>query len=381
MWKLGQIKPGDKIQFHHVTHDVAVKLETILENTIEDIKYQRYTQKVLIMRRLKDGTEHIIDTRDINQDQLKVTYRQLGDKCILITYGNEEIDLNISFRIHHLSQLIRGKQLSGIIDLAPSGNSLMVQYDINVITHNELIDVLFKCECQLTDLPQVKSRIFHLPIAFEDSATIESIERYTRSFKKTAPWLPSNLEFVRRINGLNSKVEVQKIICSASYIILGLGDVYLGSPCAVPLDPRHRLMSSKYSPARTYTAGEIVGLGGVYMCIYAMHGSPGGYQMVGRTVPIWDQESKNKMFNKNQPWLFNCFDQIQYFQVSEDELLATHAQFRQGKMELKIEDSWFDIKAYNTFLQENKNSIDSFKDKQAYAFNAEAAFWKRDIES
>jgi urea carboxylase len=46
----------------------------------------------------------------------------------------------------------------------------------------------------------------------------------------------------------------------------GLGDVYLGAPCAVPLDPRHRLMTSKYSPARTFTAEGTVGIGGVYMC-------------------------------------------------------------------------------------------------------------------
>ena len=25
----------------------------------------------------------------------------------------------------------------------------------------------------------------------------------------------------------------------ASYMVLGLGDVYLGAPCAVPVDPRH----------------------------------------------------------------------------------------------------------------------------------------------
>lgn len=36
--------------------------------------------------------------------------------------------------------------------------------------------------------------------------------------------------------------------------VLGLGDVYLGAPCAVPVDPRHRLVTAKYNPARTFTA-------------------------------------------------------------------------------------------------------------------------------
>ena len=39
-------------------------------------------------------------------------------------------------------------------------------------------------------------------------------------------------------------------------IVIGLlfgADVYLGAPCAVPLDPRHRLVVPKYNPARTFT--------------------------------------------------------------------------------------------------------------------------------
>ena len=60
----------------------------------------------------------------------------------------------------------------------------------------------------------------------------------------------------------------------ASYLVMGLGDVYLGAPCAVPMDPRHRLVTAKYNPARTFTAEGTVGIGGAYMCIYPMD-SPG----------------------------------------------------------------------------------------------------------
>ena len=43
----------------------------------------------------------------------------------------------------------------------------------------------------------------------------------------------------------------------------------------------------KYNPARTTTPEGAVGLGGAYMCIYPME-SPGGYQLIGRTLPIWN---------------------------------------------------------------------------------------------
>jgi urea carboxylase len=103
-----------------------------------------------------------------------------------------------------------------------------------------------------------------------------------------APWCPSNIEFIRRINGLDSIDEVYRIVFEASYLVLGLGDVYLGAPVATPMDPRHRLVTTKYNPARTWTPENAVGIGGAYMCVYGMEG-PGGYQFVGRTVQMWNR--------------------------------------------------------------------------------------------
>src|SRR3546814_13515244 len=98
---------------------------------------------------------------------------------------------------------------------------------------------------------------------------------------KDAPWCPSNLEFIRRINDLPDLDEVQRTVFDASYLVMGLGDVYLGAPVATPLDPRHRLVTTKYNPARTWTEENSVGIGGAYLCVYGMEG-PGGYEFVGR---------------------------------------------------------------------------------------------------
>ena len=78
------------------------------------------------------------------------------------------------------------------------------------------------------------------------------------------------------------------IVFDASYLVMGLGDVYLGAPVATPLDPRHRLVTTKYNPARTWTPENAVGIGGAYLCVYGMEG-PGGYQFVGRTVQMWNR--------------------------------------------------------------------------------------------
>ena len=96
---------------------------------------------------------------------------------------------------------------------------------------------------------------------------------------------------------------------------MGLGDVYLGAPVATPVDPRHRLVTTKYNPARTWTPPNVVGIGGAYMCIYGMEG-PGGYQLFGRTIQVWNTYRQTDAFTDGKPWLLRFFDQIRFFPVS-----------------------------------------------------------------
>lgn len=99
-----------------------------------------------------------------------------------------------------------------------------------------------------------------------------------RSYVKTHLGAPDNIEFIRRINGLDSVEDVKRIVFDASYLVMGLGDVYLGAPVATPMDPRHRLVTTKYNPARTWTPENAVGIGGAYLCVYGMEG-PGGINL------------------------------------------------------------------------------------------------------
>src|SRR6185295_1574651 len=174
-----------------------------------------------------------------------------------------------------------------------------------------------------------------------------AIQKYMQSVRADAPWCPSNLEFIRRINGLNSIDEVKKIVFDASYLVLALGDVYLGAPVATPLDPRHRLVTTKYNPARLWTAENSVGIGGAYLCIYGMEG-PGGYQFVGRTVQIW-----NRFRFRDQPWALRFFDRIEWYPVTAAELLELRAESDAGRLGLDTAEGSFSLAEYNAFLAAN----------------------------
>ena len=238
---------------------------------------------------------------------------------------------------------------------------------------------LIQCVREKRVSSEVPTRIVHLPLSWEDPTIQQAVLKYAQLVRKDAPWCslepkPNNTKFIRRINGLDSVEDVKNSVFNASYLTLGLGDVYLGAPVATPLDPRHRLVTTKYNPARTWTPENAVGIGGAYMCIYGMEG-PGGYQLVGRTLPIWNRWNVTRDFKSDAPWLLRLFDQIRYYPVSADELLQMRADFLQGKFQLKIEETTFSLKDYNQFLHQESASINAFKTKQQAAFNAEREQW------
>jgi len=190
--------------------------------------------------------------------------------------------------------------------------------------------------------------------------------------RKNAPWCPSNIEFIRRINGLESVEQVKEILFSASYLVMGLGDVYLGAPVATPMDPRHRLVTTKYNPARTWTPENAVGIGGAYLCVYGMEG-PGGYQFVGRTLQMWNRYRQTAEFT--QPWLLRFFDQIRFYEVSAEELVKIRHDFPRGRYPLKIEETTFSLASYNALLEANADEITAAKARQQSAFDAERQRW------
>jgi urea carboxylase len=193
--------------------------------------------------------------------------------------------------------------------------------------------------------------------------------------RPNAPWCPDNIEFIRRINGLDSVADVRRTIFDASYLVLGLGDVYLGAPVATPTDPRHRLVTTKYNPARTWTPENAVGIGGAYMCVYGMEG-PGGYQLFGRTIQVWNTWRTTPVFTPGKPWLLNLFDQIRFFPVSHEELTEARATFPHGAYPLSIEETEFSYGAYAQELSTNAASITAFKTRQQAAFEAERQRWR-----
>ncbi|ENX60909.1 urea carboxylase [Acinetobacter higginsii] len=376
LWKLGQLKAGDKVRFIPVSYAQAQQLEQRYQSALQDETTSQVNFESIFKAEPITLKNAVLATLDQGADKPKVSYRPAGNQYLLVEYGELVLDLNLRFRIHALMQWVQQQNIQGIIDLTPGIRSLQIHYNSMILEQLDLLRLLQVAESELPDIEnmQVPSRTVYLPLAWEDSQTQLATEKYTQLVRPDAPWCPDNIEFIRRINGLASKQAVKDVVYDTAYLVMGLGDVYLGAPVATPLDPRHRLVTTKYNPARTWTPENAVGIGGAYMCVYGMEG-PGGYQFVGRTTQVWSRYRQNPNFEPHKPWLLRFFDQIRFYEVSEPELLEMREDFKAGRLQLRIEEGVLNLKDYNAFLKDNESSIQAFKQVQQSNFEDERRRW------
>lgn len=344
-WKLGQLRPGDTVRFLPVADDASPR-------------------------------PAIVDGGVLARDG-EVTYRRSGDDNLLVEFGPMQLDLGLRMRVHALMEAVAETGPDGVTDLTPGIRSLQIRTDPARLPQPELLTTVRRIVSSLPPADElvVPSRTVHLPLSWDDPATREAIARYMAGVRDDAPWCPWNIEFIRRVNGLESVADVYDTVFAAEYLVLGLGDVYLGAPVATPLDPRHRLVTTKYNPARTWTAENSVGIGGAYLCVYGMEG-PGGYQFVGRTTQVWSPWQQRGAFEAGSPWLLRFFDRVKWYPVDADELLALRADIISGRFVPRIEEGEFSLADHQRFLAEHADSIAEFRSRQRSAFAAERAAWE-----
>jgi urea carboxylase len=372
-WKLGQLAPGNTVRFVPLAPPRA---DDLARRSIAITTTLRSTGAEPLLTSRRDDAGGVLASSPAAGDRPSVTIRRSGDAFVLVEYGAMTLDLALRARAHALDAWLARHAGGMVVDVTPGVRSLLVQFDPSQVSADDIVELAQKGDEELpaTGELAIDARTVHLPLSWEDPATLEAIRRYMEVVRDDAPWCPSNLEFIRRVNGLDTVEDVHRIVFDARYLVLGLGDVYLGAPVATPLDPRHRLVTTKYNPARTWTPENAVGIGGAYLCVYGMEG-PGGYQFVGRTVPVWYLGVPTPGDEPDVPWLLRPFDQIRFHPVDADELLDLRAEAKAGELALRIEPTTFRLADHLAFLESEADGIDAFRAVQRAAFAAERQRW------
>jgi urea carboxylase len=197
-WKLGQLKPGDTVQWVVLDADSAADLR---DQPAGDPKVAAFDRPEIKQElALPDHPGRCI--------------RRQGDEFLLLEFGKMELDLGLRLRVQALYEHLQAGSEPGIIDLVPGIRSLQVHYNPGVISERKLTKLLLQLDDELGDAKDlsVPSREVHLPLSWDDPSTRKAIDIYMRTVNPDAPWCPWNIEFIRRINGLDSVDDVHRII-------------------------------------------------------------------------------------------------------------------------------------------------------------------------
>lgn len=274
----------------------------------------------------------------------KVTFRHAGDRFLLVEYGEMEFDLQLNFRVLTANAALQQRGLDGLVDTGPGLRSNLIRYDPALLEPGRLIDVLNAVEDEVPAGGGLKipSRVIHLPIAFDDSKSREAVERYMRSVRADAPNVEgaNNVDYIVRYNGLADREALYEEVLATEWWNAFTG-FFPGLPFMYPLDPRYAVFAPKYNPTRTWTAEGAVGLGGPCVAIYPVE-SPGGYQLFGRTLPIYDLAGRNAAFRPD-PILIKPGDRVTFHRVTEEELDAAREAVRADRYEYRVEEDPFDV--------------------------------------
>lgn len=229
LWKVGQVKPSDRIRFVRIDYAEAVARASRRRTRAwrSCAPWPRGPP-----RRAPPATasETIIAALPATDTRPSVSYRQAGDGYLLLEYGDNVLDLALRMRIHLLMEALAAADRRGLRTVAGrafAADPLRQPRDpaagADRAAAGNRIATGRRGDAEGADprgLPADGVRGFG------------HAGRGAALPKRCAParrGTPNNVDFIQRINGLASREDVRRIVFDANYLIMGLGDVYLGA--------------------------------------------------------------------------------------------------------------------------------------------------------
>jgi urea carboxylase len=383
-WRLGQLKAGNKLRFKRVSYQDAIAKRNEVEEFLNFVeaccKGKAQFDNVFPLKyeglppssQNKGWEPSIIHKIPEKGNQPLVSYRQGGDDFIVIDYGHG--DFNLNYRCRAVALYRKLKELKGDMSFASGnmhtamacGNSLTLYYDSTKIPRDKMMECLLKLETELGDLSEAQfpSRKYKLPIVFDHPKQKASVQRYIETQRPYATYLPDPMAFVAKNNAFTEQ-QMRDIFTKSSLMMVGVG-FFVALPLCLPIDPRQRMQTPKMNPSRVQTPEGQVGWGGSCMALYNVE-SPGGYMNTGLSIPCADVLGYKNSYNVNKPWLAEDFDQITFYEVSEEEYDKLLAVFHSGRYEYDYEDTVFDMKEHNKLLADTADEVKKIREKQKKA--------------
>ncbi|OAA60292.1 Allophanate hydrolase subunit 2 [Niveomyces insectorum RCEF 264] len=399
LWKMGQLRAGDSVQFHRVSLDSALQTRRRNEAFLAALAAAVSTAGAAGSAASSSPESALVpfdsdtigpEAAEPGQDVLRyleatatrpaVTYRGGADDYVLVEYGTGAPDLNNKCRSTALKRALDAATGPVSTNRAQGGvvfntvgcvNTLAISYSGLGVSRDALIDRLVALEDTLGDMSaaQFPSRHFRLPLTFKHRKLDDAIERYMANQRSKATYLPDPFKFVAENNGMTVD-ELKRLCVKMETVVIAVG-FFMALPLSLPVDPRDRIRSPKMNPSRTYTPEGTFSYGGSSVSVYPVD-SPGGYMLMGMTMPGVDVFGRKRGFAPERPWMFEDMDIVSFYEVTEEEYDAHMAAFHAGRYDFEVTPTVFDMAAHNRLLSTATSEAEALQAKREVAQDAMA---------
>ena len=211
----------------------------------------------------------------------------LGDAALYCDFG-KEVNREINNNVINYFTNIKQKQITGITNLTPSYNKLIISFDLNVTSYSKIRKIIESLE--IKNLSDVSKKIVEIPICCENNFKLD----HERLEKKLG------IKFDKILEIFFGK----EYFCYMTGFIAGMP--FLG-------DINEKLRAKRLNTPRVKVPKGSIGLTEQFCNIYTYE-SPGGWNIIGNTpLEIFKKE------NEKNPLFINPGDIVKFKQITKDE--------------------------------------------------------------
>jgi len=211
----------------------------------------------------------------------------LGDAALYCDFGEEVNKKNNSNVISYFNN-IKNSKISGITNMVPSYNKLIITFDLNITNFNKIKEQIKKID--LKEYTKNNNKLVKIPICCEEEFTLD-INRLEQNL---------NLSFSK----------ILEIFFSTEYFCYMTGFI-AGMPFLGDINTKLRI--NRLETPRVKIPKGSIGITEQFCNIYTFE-SPGGWNIIGNT-PLNIFDKKNEL----APNLINPGDTVSFNQISIDE--------------------------------------------------------------
>lgn len=233
-----------------------------------------------------------------------MNFVNINENCMSIVF-EERIDPEINAQVIQLKSAIQNSDISGILELVISYNTLVIYFDDTVTDHESLSGSIQSLT--LSSTAQQQTTTYVIPVCYETPFNLDLDEMASLHNKTTE--------------------EIIQIHTGKPYLIYMLGFMpgfpFLGGLDESIATPR------KASPRKEIPAGS-VGIANAQTGIYPL-ASPGGWNIIGKTpLKLFDPKRDPEVY-------YEAGDYIKFKRISKEEYDAIEQAVNNGTYEIETE--------------------------------------------